>query len=191
MLLEGASAFATMVGLLSAFNGGRQSDKSADLTEFISWLMEHNHNELVKAIEQNQSTSISIKALLNQNASDLNGKLDYLGETLGQLAKRISCFDQLSESLLPNVGISDQAFSILEQMSDLEIEFILVLITYDGLSLHGSNNKQVEYTEKLFLKDDLTTLTNLGLLKHDYTESGKNKYYYTRMASRLIAESRK
>ena len=177
MILESASAYATIVGLLSAFSSGRQADKSADLNEFTSWLMEHNHQELVDAIKQNQTTSIGIKSLLNQNASELNSKLDYLGETLGQLAKRIPDFNQLSESLLPNTDISDQAFSILEQMSDLEIEFMLVVITYDGLSLHGSNNKQVEYTEKRFLKDDLTTLTDLGLLKHDYAESGKGKYY--------------
>ena len=190
MILEGASAYATVVGLISAFSSGRQSDKAAEITDFMLWLIDHNHQELVDVIKQNQTASIGIKSLLNQTASDLNSKLDYLGETLGQLSKRIPDFDKLTESLLPGIELSDQAFEILEGMHEGGVEFVILNKTMNAPpTLLANTNAHFEIKDPRFLNDDLSVLTNLGLLNLEYGSSGNEMYYYTRVAHKLISNS--
>jgi hypothetical protein len=70
--------FATIVGLLSSFSSGRQSDKLLNIAEFLQWLTEHNHSEVRELIEQNQTISISIKALLTKVSGFKNTDLNML-----------------------------------------------------------------------------------------------------------------
>ena len=76
MLGELVSGYASIVGLLSAFAASRNGQKTEDFQNFIEWLIEHNHEELVLEIHKNQSTAIFIKAFLNKEIPEIQLKLD-------------------------------------------------------------------------------------------------------------------
>ncbi len=185
-MITEASAFATIVGLLSAFSSGRQSDSISELTEFISWLLEHNHQELAQSIEQNATTAASIKALLNLHNEELHDKLNDLGETMALIASRIPDLTDLAASLVPNVELSEQALSIITQMQNNQTEYFFVSKAMNRRALLiPSNGKQIDYKEEMFLHDDLNTLVELGLLRLDYNSQGSEMYYATRAGAKL------
>jgi len=185
-----ASGFATIVGLLSAFSSGRQSQSTAELTEFIAWLIDHNHKELAKTVEQNFSTSASIKALLNQQSSELNKKLDTLSETMALVASRVPDLNDLVTSILPSTELSEQAHSIILQMHKNKTEYFLVSKAMNrGPQLIPSNGDAITYDEEQFLHDDLETLVELSLLRLDYNSQGSEMYYFTRVGAKLASIS--
>ncbi len=80
--------FVQIVGLLSAYETGRQLSDVRGIASFLEWLTEHNHNEVRDVIEQNQVTSISIKALLSTGIDDINRKLKEISSQVATLASR-------------------------------------------------------------------------------------------------------
>lgn len=181
-----AGTFATIVGLLNAFSSGRQAQSTAEIADFTQWLVEHNHEELVKLIESNYSTSLSIKSLLNRQSADLQKQLSDLAESTALIASRMLDLDGLASSLLPNLELSEQAVSIIRQMAHSKTEYFLIYSTYDGTTLVPSDGGAIEYPNAQFLKDDLATLAELQLLRQDYTENGTEMFYFTRSAAKLI-----
>ena len=55
--------FSQIVGLLSAFTASRDGTKLQNVVEFNSWLLKHNHKEIVELVNNNASTSVFVKAL--------------------------------------------------------------------------------------------------------------------------------
>ncbi|ATI02826.1 MULTISPECIES: hypothetical protein [Cycloclasticus] len=77
--------FAVIVGLISAFSAGRELNKATDMAEFQSWLIEHNHQDILALITESNKSSRFVKAYLNQQVPEIQGKLDkliYLVENL-------------------------------------------------------------------------------------------------------------
>jgi hypothetical protein len=64
--MEPITAFVTIVGLLADYVSERRSGKAASQQDFGAWLAENRHGEILRIIQQNQTTSLSIKALLNE-----------------------------------------------------------------------------------------------------------------------------
>jgi hypothetical protein len=187
-MIAEASTFATIVGLLSAFSSGRQSQSTADVTDFIRWLMEHNHQELVSLIEKSYETSISIKALLNRQSSELNKKLGELAKTTALIASRMPDLERLAAAVVPGVELSDQAMSILTQMHEQRIEYFLVAeVIGRGPLLVPSNSQAIEYSDEQFLRDDIATLLELDLLRLRYNSSSDEMYYFTRAGAKICA----
>ena len=64
------------------------------------------------------------------------------------------------------------------------------MIDYDsygeGRELYILGAGDVEITEQRFLEDDLRSLIELHLLRHDVNSDGNNLYLYTRLAAQLI-----
>lgn len=50
------------------------------------------------------------------------------------------------------------------------------------------SDRLLEITEQRFVEDDLNTLVEYGLLRHDYNPKGDNIYIFTRAASRLVSD---
>jgi hypothetical protein len=88
MLVEYASAYATIVGLLSAFSSGRDA-KNKDIQHFIEWLSNHNHQELAEEIQKNQKTTIFVKAFLNKEIPEIQLKLDSIIALVQALVERL------------------------------------------------------------------------------------------------------
>lgn len=189
-MITEASSFATIIGLLSAFSSGRNSQSTAEITDFLTWLIEHNHRELAKTVELNFSTSTSIKTLLNQQSSELNEKLNTLSETMALVASRVPDLTDFVTSILPSTELSEQAHSIILQMQKNKTEFFLVSKSMNREpQLIASNGGSITYSEAQFLHDDLETLVELSLLRLDYTSQGSEKFYFTRIAAKLASLS--
>ncbi|WP_018993798.1 hypothetical protein [Thioalkalivibrio sp. ALgr1] len=184
-----ATAYASVVGLLGQFQASRGGSEQADFNEFLQWLVDSNHEEVKDLIESNTKTMIGIKALLNQNHDVLLRKLDALDSALSSFGSLIPGFSDISSGLYPGGGpLSEQAKHILSQFQNSGASKILELHTYDGVSLLylGGQEQQMEIPDPRFLEDDLKTLVELGLLRHDLNGRGDNLYIFTRTASELV-----
>lgn len=155
----------------------------------MRWLVDTNHKEVKALIESNTKTAIGIKALLNQNHDVLIQKLDALDSALSSFGSLIPGFSDISSGLYPSGGqLSEQAKEILSQFQKSGASKILELRTYDGIDLMylDSNEREMKISDPRFLEDDLKTLVELGLLRHDLNGKGDNLYIFTRTASELV-----
>jgi len=178
--------FAQIVGLMAAFASGREADETAQMTEFLEWLSQHNHEDLRKLVEQNQVTTVSIKAMLSGGFEEVNANLDNISRQLATLASRSDGIEALAESFATSL-ISEQAYRILSLMEENQSEFFLIskaMGTAPRLVLSPGPNYVAD--EPRFLHDDLDLLVSLGLLQLDYNQRGEPVYRYTRSASRLF-----
>lgn len=184
-----ATAFASVVGLLGQFQASRESTDQADFNEFLQWLVDSNHSEMKSLIESNTQTTIGIKALLNQKHDVLVQKLDALDSALSSFGSLIPGFSDISSGLHPQGGqLSRQAKEILSQFQHSRASKVLEIRTYGGVNLmylDGSSGA-MEISDARFLEDDLKTLVELGLLRHDFNDKGQNLYIFTRAASELV-----
>lgn len=184
-----ATAFASVIGLLGQFQASRGSADQADFNEFLQWLVDSNHEEVKSLIESNTKTAIGIKALLNQNHDVLLQKLDALDSALSSFGSLIPGFSDISSGLYPSRSqLSEQAKEILSQFQSSGASKILELRTFDGVELMylDGNEREMKISDPRFLEDDLKTLVELGLLRHDFNRKGDNLYIFTRTASELV-----
>lgn len=88
--------YAAIVGLLSAFTTGRDIAKSIELTEFLAWLTEHNHHQVVNDVEGSHATTIFVKAFLNREVPQIQYKLDTILVLVQTLLEREDKEDDVS-----------------------------------------------------------------------------------------------
>ncbi|WP_419614269.1 hypothetical protein [Thiolapillus sp.] len=178
--------FAQIVGLVSAFVSGREASKALDMAEFLQWLSENNHQDIKRIVEQNHTTTTSIKALLNHDLEDIKTRLE---EVSNQIAALSGCSDDLGDLAkeFATKLLSDQAIEILDLMDKNQTEFFL-------LSQEVGSDKRLILVpgpnylckERHFLQDDLELMLSLGLLRKDYNSNNQPMYYFTRAASNLV-----
>jgi hypothetical protein len=94
VIAEYAAASATIVGLLSAFAAGRDITKGNEHSEFTAWLIEHNHHQVVEAIDKDHATSVFIKAFLNREIPQIHAKLDAVLALVQSLMERQSAGEE-------------------------------------------------------------------------------------------------
>ncbi|WP_440221764.1 hypothetical protein ACQQ2N_11745 [Dokdonella sp. MW10] len=79
--MELIGGLATVVALIADFSSQRRSGKEASLEDFKAWLAEQRHHEIIKLLESNLVTIVSMKAVLNESHSrivDLQRQLEML-----------------------------------------------------------------------------------------------------------------
>lgn len=155
--------FAQIVGLLSAFTAGRQSNELINEIEFLKYLTEHGHEGLRKTIEQNQNTTISIKALLNYRLDDVTEKLNGISDRLAILLSRSEGMEDLAVSYATN-ALSDQSIEILTLMEKNQTEWFLLSKeagTKDQRLILAPGPNFI-CKESRFFRDDLTLMVSLN-----------------------------
>lgn len=183
-----ASAFATIVGLIGQFRGEKFGQEQATLNDFMQWLIETNHEELKEILEKNSKASEGIKNILQEDRELFLEKLEGINNALLAFASGVSGFSSLAEAINPNALLSKQAISILTQFEEKQASKALEANSFGGMSLlllDGASGN-IEYDEPRFIEDDLKSLIELGLLRHDYNSNGDNLYIFTRAASSFI-----
>lgn len=183
-----ASAFATIVGLIGQFRGEKSGQEQATLHDFMQWLIETNHEELKKLLENNSKASEGIKNILQEDRELFLEKLEGINNALLSFASGVSGFSSLAEAINPDALLSKQAISILTQFEDKQASKALEANSFGGMTLlllDGASGN-IEYDEPRFIEDDLKSLIELGLLRHDYNSKGDNLYIFTRAASSLV-----
>ena len=182
-------AFASILGLLGQFQTSRGSKDQAGFNELLQWLVDNNHKEIKSLIEGNTQTTVGIKALLKQSHGVLVQKLDALDAALSSFGSLIPGFSDISGGLyLEAYQISMQAKEILSQFEASGASKIFELHDSNGVELmyFDGNESVISISDNRFIEDDLKTLVDLGLLRHDRTKKGENIYIFTRVASDLV-----
>jgi len=187
--LTSATAFATIVSLIAQFRAEHGASAATEADEFMSWLAENRHSEIKELLELNTGATIGIKALLSVNQTELIEKLEQLDSALAIYASSLPEFVGLAATLRPNSTLSDQALSILNQLEksggskilEMHANGFIILKILDG------SGGSIEADDLRFIEDDLKTLVEFGLLRHDYNSSGNNLYLLTRAASKFVA----
>jgi hypothetical protein len=184
-----ASAFAAIVGLIATYKNEKKGKSDDEYRDFLEWLGNHKHQEVVELLNLNAKTSISIKALLNQDRAILLDKLESIDKMLAVLSSQIDGFSDLAAAIKPGVELSDQAIGILRQLEEAEASTFLVGKYMGGhilMHMLDGNGSQVDYDEPRFLEDDFNNLVSYGLLLQDYNGKGQPVYRITRLASKLV-----
>ena len=184
------ASFATIVGLMSAFKTEKETSKGNEYEEFLSWLNEKKHKEIISLLESNAKTAISIKAFLHQDREAIISTFQRIEDVLVLLSSQINGVSDIASSLYPGEELSDQSIDILKQFIESNgSKFIMAksmsigprLIVLDG------DVQSIEYHDVRFLDDDLAILVELGLLRLDYNSSGEELYIMTRNSIKYIS----
>jgi len=183
-----STAMTSVLGLLGQFKSGRDGAKSQDFNEFMAFLVEGGHAEIKSMIEANHTTTIGIKAVLKQQASELDAALARLDDMLSLFASTISGFAEISAGLKPQSPISPQALNILRQMEDSGTSKFVEYKNNKGTRLQAldGDRSALTFEEPVFLQDDLERLTRFDLLTLSANNSGERIFHYTRAAHELI-----
>ena len=182
-----AESFATIVSLIGQYRAEKGAQTQLEYNDFMEWLTKTNHSEVKNLLELTTDATIYIKALLNQDHKIFKEKLDKIDAAVATFASTIEGFGSLAKVLNPNAVISEQAINILEQFQTSGASKILEIQMLSGPEyIFSDGDGSLEVKEKRFLEDDLQTLIEYGLLRHEYTSNGQNLYIFTRTASSLV-----
>ena len=187
-----AMTFATIVSLMADFVSHLGTDESKNFDSFMSWLAEQRHDEVRQLLQSNQSTIVSIKALLGESRQEILSRLNALDKKLATVASGVSEYSGIAHVAHPTSALSEQAISVLEQFYDANASAILEIKMHGGIMLAFTDGDggRVRYTEPRFIEDDLTTLLGLGLLDLDYNRKGDRVFKFKRTAASLIVQRR-
>jgi hypothetical protein len=188
LVVTGIESFVAIVGLLGQFLAERSGQRAVTHDEFMAWLAEKNHHELMRLLEINAKATISIKALLNQGRDQLLERLDKIDRTLAAVAGNHDGFRELALELSPASLLSDQAVDILRQFCATGASRSLEIWTNDGLEymfLDGRGNG-VTIGEPQFVESDFAALVQYGFLLQDQNGRGQKVFVLTRPGAAVV-----
>jgi hypothetical protein len=190
-----ATTFATIVSLLSDFAAHRGVQGARTYDEFTKWLTEQRHEDVLRLLQSNAATVTSIKALLNQSSDAVLGRLESLDRTLATVASGIDEFRDIARIAYPDCCLSAQAIHILEQFHDSGATTILEMQFFSGETalavVDGPDNRRFQFAEPRFIRDDLTTLVEFGMLDLSYNNSGSRLFRFKRTAAAFVERRRR
>ena len=176
-----ATAFASIVGLLRVYKAEAQELEGRDFGKYIDWLRRQEHNQLANLIQGNTDLARSVRDLIEDQHREVMAKLDVLDKVLASVARHIDTFQPLA-AVVGAAQLSDQAVSVLRQMNKAsasrfsENPSTRSGTTYAMLGAPGT----VQVSEPRFIRDDLLTLCELGLLRLDHNDRGGRIFIITR-----------
>lgn len=184
-----AGAFATIVGLVSNFKAERRASSDDEYRDFMEWLSDKRHDEMVDLLQSNHVLSTAIQSLLLRNHDEVIEKLNALDSQLIKLASRIEGFDAISLAISPSSELSEQSVSILQQLDESGGSFFLEMKMYGGTQYQIMDaSGQISIDEPRFVDDDLKNLCSLGLLIPDYNRKGDRLFRITRASAEYLKQ---
>lgn len=184
-----ASTFATIVGLVSSFKAERRASSDDEYRDFLDWLSEKRHNDVVDAINANHSLSSAIEAFLREGHEEVMTKLSALDDSLLRLASHIEGFNEISKAVAPNIELSDQSISILKQLNASGGSFFMELKTLGATMYQVMDaSSEIDIAEPRFVDDDLKQLCDLGLLLPDMNSKGERLFRITRASVNYVEQ---
>jgi hypothetical protein len=187
--MEPISAFATIVGLISAYKSEGRSTSADEYQEFSDWLHEKRHKSVITELHDNHLLGLSVKALLKESNESISEKLSQLDDSLVRLASNIEGFKDVALSLKPNNLLSEQAISILRQLYFSNASKFVERKFSAGTTfciLATPKIFDLEIPEVRFVDDDLAQLCQLDLLLPGYYENGERMFQITRATERFF-----
>jgi len=191
--VSAATAFATTVSLLADFVSHRDMNRAASLEEFMAWLSEHRHDQIKALLEQNTSTTITIKALLGESRREILDRLESLDRTLARFASGFDSYRGIALAAYPDSILSDQALTLLEELHDSDAGKFLLVEYIDGtrsMPIVDGSGGELTVSDSRFLNDDLQVLCEMGFLGMERAGRGERLYVFRRAGARFIERVR-
>ena len=182
-----ASAFATIVHLLGVYALEHKDVKGLDHQKFVEWLQYHKHEQLVTLICNTAAIQSEVDKLLRQDHALMMAKLDAIDTTLASLLSRVEGFGGLASAMVPSAQLSEQAISLLRQLIASKQRNLIFGEIQGGYILQPEGGEPFEYSDPLFLSDDIDTLERFGFLTRRESGDAYTKIYgITRAAAQFI-----
>lgn len=181
-----ATAFATIVGLINIYRREKGAQEQLDHQKFIEWLEYHHHEDIKDFICNNVVLQNEVDKLLLANDAVIIEKLDVVNATLASLMSQVTEFRGFVSATIPSAQFSEQSVSILRQFVKSGSSFFTAIPMRGFLLLNLEMGGNIQYSEPMFLRDDLDKLLSAGLLSQHQTRSGEMQFRITRDAVRFI-----
>ncbi|MFG0248364.1 MAG: hypothetical protein ACF8OB_05710 [Phycisphaeraceae bacterium JB051] len=182
-----ASAFATIVGLMGVFKAEQRAEETASINQYIEWLRQHQHEQLVDLILNNVELSNSIQSFLSIQHDEVMNKLQSLDQVISEVASHLASFKPITDAMSIKSRISLQAVSILRQLNEHNASKFAISKTFNGTTYKTWDRQpkdcSIEITEPRFIDDDLHILCELGLLRINSNQKGLQVFSLTRAGS--------
>lgn len=190
--LTAATTFAQIVSLLADYAASRGGKDVLDIRDLAEWTATHGHADVMRAIEQNQATTVSVKAALTEGRDELLGKLAALDEKISAVAAGLGPLDDLARSLRPNSVLSEQARDILRKFERTQATSAIENHSMDVPSselffLDARSEGSLIIAEPRFYDFDIDQLVRMGLLLQERNKSGERVFKLSRPGS-MIAQ---
>jgi len=185
-----STSFAAIVGLMSNFSSERGHQDVLEIKDFVEWLRDHGHNEVLSAIEKSAQVSVSIKAILAEGHKELAARLGAIDASLAVLSANQGPFSSLAMSLSPRDALSAQAREILVAYESQQSANARIFSAFGERSLGFVDvpaSEGYDPSDPRFLDDDLEQLVRLGLCMRS-VRRGETHYLLTRQGA-LVAQS--
>ena len=170
-----------IVGLIANFVNEQRAKETKSFENFLVWLQNKHHDEILLNIDSNQQLQNSLKFILAQNQDTLLEMLSNIDFKLASLVSRMQGFDSMIASVYPNSVLSEQAISILRQLDKSDSKsFFEVGVKGATTFVFSDKPGQIDYKETRFIDDDLKLLVSIGLLIHSFNSKGNSVYTITR-----------
>lgn len=188
------STLSTILGLLSIFKAERRDTSDNEFDDFLVWLVHKQHKVVVDEINTNHQLSLSIKMLLTQNHEKAVEILRSVDSSLTLLSSKIDGIREISHAINPNLELSNQAISILQQLKESGgSHFVEIKRGLSGgvfLMLVDKKGK-IEANETQFLNDDLQQLVDLNLLIEGVNSANNRTFSITRIVVKYLEQVNK
>ena len=165
--LAATTAFGTVVQLICNFRQERGATKTAELTEFLSWLAYHKFEEVKGVIQGSASLQLEIQELLTHDVAEVSAKLDLVNDSILALASRIDGLSGIASALGARTAtLSDQAVAILQEFEkSTSVELGLFLRDDVPRCVLFPEGCELTIQHRRFLVEDIEMLQLLGLIK--------------------------
>lgn len=177
------NTFLSVIGLLANFQSSREH---ASLEDFIEWLYENDNRNTADIIKNNIELKNQIALFMNQNHEETLKQLSNLNNLMVSIAQRIDGLSGIANNFKTEYQLSEQALRVLREFVNSEGLHIWRLPSLGGTTYAIDANQTLEISEPRFIDDDLSTMTELGLLKHDINPQGYHRYKITKLAVEYI-----
>jgi hypothetical protein len=182
-------AVAQIFSLMADYAASKGAREQLDIHDFTQWLATQGHSDVMRAIEQNQTTLVSIKAALAEGRNELLERLADLDRKFSAVAAGAGPLSDLAQALHPNSVLSEQAQALLRAMEEQQVE-TMIEVSHSGgkqLLMAGgtSDNKGFEITDPRFYDDDINTLCALGMLSLNFNAKGGKYFRPTRLGAQV------
>jgi AAA+ ATPase superfamily predicted ATPase len=180
--IEASALFTTIVGLICNWKQERSSQATDRYQDFMSWLLQHNFNELSERIYQSEELQRDLATLLQQDLSVISTKLDTIVCSISAVADKIDSLSQISRTLGADTNeLSEQATEIIKIFDQLEAQRMIYSNAFHQCIY---DFKAVAFRDKRFILADIQSLEKMSFLRRvDHNNNGDPIYVITRQGS--------
>lgn len=180
--IDASAVFATIVGLICNWKQERGSQATDRYQDFMTWLVQHNFNDLKERIYQSEELQRDLTVLLQQDLTVINDKLDIIAGSISAVADKIDFLSLTSRTLGADTdALSEQATEIIKIFDQLEAQRMIYSNSFHQCIY---DFKPVAFQDKRFVLADIQSLEKMNFLRHvEHSNSGDPIYVITRQGS--------